>query len=256
MTQSSRTILITGAASGIGAATARLLARPGINLALTARGSDAAARARLAGVAQACAAPGAETCVVEADLAEEGSAAAVVAAALERFGALDAIVSNAGFARRGGTLETDRAALTHSFDVIVAAFLGLLQAGAASLRASPAGSVVAVSSFVAHRFAADGLFAASAAAKAGLEALVRSAAAEFAASGVTVNAVAPGFTAKDADRHSAMPAGAWEQARRRVPLGRLAEPRDIAGVIAFLLGPDARYVTGQVIAVDGGLTLG
>jgi 3-oxoacyl-[acyl-carrier protein] reductase len=256
MSQQARTVLITGASSGIGAETARRLAGPGMNLVLTARAADTAAAARLASVGNACRGAGATVLTVPADLAEPSAGKAVIATALERFGSLNSIVSNAGFARRLGIAATDRTILAQSFDVIATAFLDLVQAGADALKSAEAPSVVAVSSFVAHRFRPDGLFVASAAAKAALEALVKSAAAELARSGITVNAVVPGFTRKDSEQHSAISAQAWEDARRRIPLGRLAQPSDIARVIIFLIGPDARYITGQVIAVDGGLSLG
>jgi NAD(P)-dependent dehydrogenase (short-subunit alcohol dehydrogenase family) len=156
----------------------------------------------------------------------------------------------------GGGARDRRADLVQSLEVIALAFADLLRHGAPHLARSARGSVVAVSSFVAHRFEGERPFAPSAAAKAALEALVRSAAAELGPQGVTVNAVAPGYTSKDPDRASALAPAAWAQAAEAIPLRRLAEPADIAGVIAFLLGPEARYITGQVIAVDGGLTLG
>jgi len=113
-----------------------------------------------------------------------------------------------------------------------------------------------VSSFVAHvfRFGGGG-FPASAAAKAGLEALARSLAAQLAAAGVTVNCVVPGYTRKDEGAHAALDPAGWQRAIDRVPLGRLGLPDEIAAAVAFLIGPDAGYITGQAIHVDGGLTL-
>lgn len=251
-----RTILITGAASGIGAATARRLAAPGVSLLLTARGADEPARNRLAAVAETCRIAGAAVEVLALDLAEPDAGERLVRSAVENLGGLDQIVSNAGFARQAGVRETGRADLVQSLEVIALAFADLLRQGAPHLARSARASVVAVSSFVAHLFEGERPFAPSAAAKAALEALVRSAAAELGPQGVTVNAVAPGYTRKDPDRGSAIGIAAWAKAAEAIPLRRVAEPDDIAGVIAFLLGPDARYLTGQVIAVDGGLTLG
>jgi NAD(P)-dependent dehydrogenase (short-subunit alcohol dehydrogenase family) len=84
---------------------------------------------------------------------------------------------------------------------------------------------------------------------------MRSLAAELASAGVTVNAVVPGYTRKDGG-HTALASDAWKAAAAATPLGHIAEPADIAALIAFLLSPAARHITGQAIAVDGGLSLG
>jgi NAD(P)-dependent dehydrogenase (short-subunit alcohol dehydrogenase family) len=236
-----RTILVTGAGSGIGAAICRRLAAPGVRL-LVHTGSK---RERADQVAADCAAKGALCQVETGDLADKATPRSLVAAAVERFGGLDALVANAGFAdkRRLGELDD-------------AGFERFADAGRAHLIESKSGRIVAVSSFVAHvfRFGGDG-FPASAAAKAGLEGLARSLAAQLAASGVTVNCVVPGYIRKDEGAHAALDPAGWQRAIDRVPLGRLGLPDEIAGMVAFLLGPDAAYITGQSIHVDGGLTL-
>ncbi len=136
-----------------------------------------------------------------------------------------------------------------------AAFASLVRTARPALVDSARGRVVALSSFVAHRYRADAPFAATAAAKAALESLARTAAAELAPHGVTVNCVAPGYTRKDAGP-TAENAPAWARAAELTPLGRVADPADIAELIAFLLSDAARHITGQTIHVDGGLTLG
>lgn len=246
--------LITGAASGIGAASAKTLAPSCAGLALHTRGATETSRERLETVAAIARQHGAEVITLTGDLAEPGAAARLVDATARRFGRLDHVVSNAGFADKRGFAEITRADLEKSQTAMAGAFLELAQAAMSHLKASPHGRVVFVSSFVAHRFVPGGLFPASAAAKAAGEALMRTLAAELAPSGVTVNAVVPGYTRKDGG-HSALGAEGWKKAAEATPLGRIAEPDDIAGLIAFLLSPAARHITGQAIAVDGGLSL-
>ena len=136
------------------------------------------------------------------------------------------------------------------------AFHRLARAALPHLKAAARGRVVAVSSFVAHRFNLGDVFVASAAAKAGLEALARALAVELAPNGVTVNCVVPGYIRKDAEIDGSLP----NMDRRRgglarVPLGRVGLPEEVAALIAFLLSAEAAYITGQAIHIDGGLTL-
>ena len=247
-----RVFLVTGAASGIGAAICRALAAPGVALLVHTRRNEAGA----ATVAAAAREAGASAEVALGDLAEPDTAAAVVAAAVARFGRLDVLVSNAGFADRTPIATLTDAALTASVEAVLGAFFRLARAAMPHLRAATHPRVIAVSSFVAHSFRTDGAtFPASAAAKAGLEALVRALAIELGGAGVTVNAVVPGYIRKDAGAHRAIDPSALAAQTARIPLGRVGLPEDVAEAVAFLASKKAGYITGQALRVDGGLVI-
>lgn len=247
-----RVVVITGAGSGIGAAIARQLAAPETALLLHTRRNQKG----LERVAQDCAARGAATQTRLGDLADPDVPAALIGEAIKAFGQVDQIVSNAGQAQRSefGSLTAED--LHAAFEAMPVAFFRLVDAALPELRRSDWGRVVAISSFVAHVFGTNGLhFPASSAAKAALEALAKSLAAQLAPSGVTVNCVAPGFTRKDKEGHAATTRQTMESAAYVTPTGRLAEPADIAAATHFLLSREARQITGQTMHVDGGLML-
>ena len=250
-----RVVLITGASSGIGAATARRLARPGVGFVLHARGGvDGGKRPALEALAQEVIELGAEAEVQFSDLGE-GKGGELVDAAISRFGRLDQIVSNAGYALPKPIGQVERVELDHSIQVMVGAFFDLISAGLPHLKESDCGRVVAISSFVAHQAPGGRIFPATAAAKGAMEGIVRSFAMQVARDGVTVNSVVPGFTRKETSGHTALSDEAWQAAADMTPSGRLGEPSDIAAAIAFFLSEDAAQITGQTLHVDGGLIL-
>lgn len=248
-----RVILITGASSGIGAAAARLLAAPDTAIVLHARKN----RDGLDKVAQAVQGAGAETHIIEGDLAIAGTPQRLIDETAKKFGRFDVLIANAGFADRRLVGEIDRAGWDASLATMTTAFFEMVTAAKPWLvKSGREGRVIAVSSFVAHAFARGIMnFPASAAAKAGVEALSKALAADLAPSGVTVNCVAPGFIEKDAGTHAAVPRERMEKVSESIPMRRYGTPAEVAAVIAFLTSGAASYVTGQTIHVNGGLTL-
>lgn len=239
--------LVTGASRGIGAACARALAADGFDVAI-GYAADADGAAATAAAVEGL---GRRATVHAADVADEAQAAAMVADAEEALGALDAVVLNAGITRDALAVRMraeDWAAvidtnLSGAFFTARPALRGMLR--------RRAGSIVAVSSVV-------GLIgnpgqANYAAAKAGVIGMVKALAREAGSRGVRVNAVAPGYIATDMT--AALTDAQREGLLAQTPLGRLGEPEDVAAAVAFLCSPEAGFITGSVLSVDGGLAM-
>lgn len=228
-----KTALITGGAIGIGAATAEAFAAAGYRMIVT----------------DVLEAEG----VVHLDVTDTAEVNRVVAEA----GPLDVVVANAGIAHRVPLDAMTDELWDHTQDVDLKGVMRVCRAAAPGMRAAGAGSLVAISSImgVAYGWSEHVHYSA---AKAGVVGLVRGLAVELARDGVRVNGIAPGYirTAQTlSEEHSLGEAGLAEAAGF-IPLGRVGQPEDIAGVAVFLASDAARYLTGQVIVVDGGLLVG
>ncbi len=247
-----KTVLITGAGIGIGRATALAFARAGHHVVAT----DVLEREG-AMVVESIRAGGGSGEFHRLDVTSTKEANAVVAAAEAAHGALDVVVANAGIAHKVPLAALTDEKWDHTLEVDLKGVLRVVRAAAPAMVARRSGAVVALSSIMGVAYGWDEHVHYSAA-KAGVVGLVRGLAVELARSGIRVNGVAPGYirTAQALSvEHSLGPAG-LDQAASFIPMGRVGEPEDIADVIVFLASEAARYVTGQVVTVDGGLLVG
>ncbi|MHB1930625.1 MAG: SDR family NAD(P)-dependent oxidoreductase [Acidimicrobiales bacterium] len=256
-----RVVLVTGAASGIGLATAARCAADGMAVGLLDRDATAlrAAVALVAGTTGE-GPTGARVVEAVADVSDAAAVADAVDSVARRLGRLDAVVNAAGIGGYSGDVATtplERWERTLAVN-LTGTFL-VCRAALAHLRAAGAGRVVNVSSqFGLVGGAGSPAYAAS---KSGLIGLTRAMAVDHAPEGILVNCVCPGpidtpmLRASQGDKGPAATSEA-ERTRRRSLLGAPGRPEDVAGTIAFLLGPDAGHITGAVLAVDGGWTAG
>ena len=238
-----RIAIVTGASRGIGKAIAGRLAARGAHVVAAARGENA----RL--VADEIMATGGHAEHLALDVTDSGAAAAAVAGILQRHGRIDLLVNNAGIARDQLMLRMKR----DDWDAVIgtnltAAFV-LTQAVLKPMLKQRAGRIVSISSVVGQGGnAGQANYAAS---KAGIIGFSKAVALEVASRGITVNVVAPGLVETDMTR--AITESAHEEWASKIPLKRLGSPEDIAAAVCFLASDEASYITGQVLAVNGGM---
>lgn len=247
-----RNVLITGAGIGIGRATAKAFAANGDRVFVTDVLEDEA-KAVVATIAEA----GGSAEYHFLDVTSTEMTDALVAKVENAYGAIDCLVCNAGIAHKVPLGEMSDEKWDQTFDIDLKGMMRLVRAAAPAMKAAGKGSVVCLSSIMGVAYGWDEHVHYSAA-KSGVVGLVRGLAVELARSGIRVNGVAPGYirTAQAlSEKHSLGPAG-LEKAADFIPMGRVGEPEDIADVIKFLASEQARYMTGQVVTVDGGLLVG
>jgi gluconate 5-dehydrogenase len=243
--------LVTGASSGLGVAFAKGLARAGADVAIVARRLE-----RLQALAREIEALGVRCLPVGADLTDDAQRDAAVAAVHEAFGGVDILVNNAGIADLARPEKLSAADWDRVLAVNLTAVFRLTQAvGRDMIERGQGGRIINLSSLVGQ--VANSIFptTAYAASKAGVNGLTRQLAIEWARHGITVNAIAPGWfpTEMNVDpRHGDIHPKYKERMLALTPLGRLGSPEELVGAVIFLAAPAGSFVTGHILAVDGG----
>jgi 3-oxoacyl-[acyl-carrier protein] reductase len=242
---SGKVAVVTGASRGIGAAIARRLAREGARVAVNYRRRADAAEQVVAWIEEA----GGEAFAVQADVSDLNQITALFDQTLDRFGRLDILVNNAGVSEWRLLADSDAAHYERQFSVNVRGVLFATQEAARRIGDS-GGRILNITSGAAQ--ATPPGMSVYSAGKAAVEALTKTFATELGPRGITVNAVSPGLIETNM-LHQALTPEYRQAMIAQTPLGRLGEPEDIAGMVAFLASEEARWITGQVIGVNGGL---
>lgn len=242
-----KTAVVTGGSRGIGRAVCLELARQGANVVLCYAGNEASANE----TAAACEQLGVKALSLLCDVADAQQVKAMMDAAVKQFGSIDILVNNAGITRDGLLMMMKEEDLDAVLDTNLKGAFLCMKAVARTMMKQRCGRIVNLSSVVGLRGNAGQVnYAAS---KAGIIGMTKSAAKELASRGITVNAVAPGFI--DTDMTAALPETAKTAILSSIPAGRLGQAEEVAKAVAFLCSDDAAYITGQVLAVDGGMAM-
>jgi 3-oxoacyl-[acyl-carrier protein] reductase len=238
---SGRTALVCGASSGLGLASAEALAAEGANVALLARRADLLEREaeRIGALA------------IVGDVTAGADLERAVAATVERFGGLDVLVWNSGGPPPGTALEASPEMLSEALSLLLLPLVRLVDLCLPHLERSAGGRVIAIGSLVAKEPSTH--LALSNAVRPGVVGWLKTLSRELGRRGITVNSVAPGRFAT-ARLEELYPGGPTEAEVADIPLGRWGDPRELGDVVCFLASERARYVTGQTVVVDGGLS--
>jgi 3-oxoacyl-[acyl-carrier protein] reductase len=245
VTGTGRVAVVTGGSRGIGRAIALRLARDGCRVVVNYHSQAAAAEAVVAEIQAA----GGEGLAVQADVSQAEGARRVIEAAVQAWGTVDILVNNAGITRDTLLARMSEDDWDAVLDTNLKGAFHCIKAVQRTMLRNRSGRIVQISSISGVRGNAGQ--ANYAAAKAGLIGLTKSMARELASRGITVNAVAPGFI--DTEMTRGLGPELVAQATAQVPLQRLGTPEDVAAAVAFLASPEAAYITGQVLGVDGGM---
>ena len=248
MSLEGRVALVTGGSRGIGRAIVETLAADGARVAFVYHSNEAAAQE----VVQQVESGGGECRAIQADVRSHDAAVGIIEELAEQWERVDILVNNAGIIRDGllALMEPD------AWDAVISTNLtsvyNFCQAATRQMMSRRYGRIINMSSVAAST--ANPGQANYAASKGGVEGFTRCIATELARRGITVNAVAPGFI--ETDMTEAVVSAAGADLRKRIPVRRLGKPEDIAHAVRFLAQEESSYITGQVLTVDGGLTLG
>ena len=245
-----KTALITGASQGIGAAIALRLAKEGYHVAINCRGTGEFENGGKQ-TAAACREFGVDADCFLCDVTDYEACEAMVNEVKNRFGSLDVLVNNAAVTKDGLLVRMSEENFDFVTNVNYKGVFNMTRHAAVVMMRQKSGRIVNISS-VSGLQGNVGQFN-YAAAKAGVVGMTKTAAKELGSRGITVNAIAPGFV--NTPMTASLPAKVLEAAMENIALRRFAEPEDIAGVVAFLVSDDAAYITGQVIQVDGMMSL-
>lgn len=240
--------LVTGGSRGIGRAIVTAFAKEGAKVAFVYRGSVEGARTLCEEVQQT----GSEPLALQADVAEFQAAQECVAKTLDRFGRLDILVNNAGIIKDGLFLQMDKTQWDSVLQTNLGGTFNFCRAVVEPMFRQRRGRIINISSVAADRVnRGQANYAAS---KGAINSFTRALAVELASRNITVNAIAPGFI--ETDMSEPVRAMAGDLIKKVIPMRRFGTPEDVARVALFLASDDSAYITGQVIFVDGGLSLG